>query len=413
LNTWKKMAIRNDLQFDWISSPRIITVLSPSVDITIQDLVDTCRVEEEQIYNLSYSKIINANGKDSLGGGVFVGITATLQNALLAFEARPGPTFVQCNVQGGNLVAIDTNNNNIDPILTTAYTQVVRTSSSSSTLQELKDIQYSSFSNGVTVDLLSLYTGTAYPIGTPRQPVNNFNDALSIANTRGFSKLFILGSALIDSGLNYAGKVFYGESITKSILTIDSLAQVQGCEFHDATIQGTLDGGSTIKDCKILDLNYVNGIIESSILSDTIMLAGDAIFLDCWSDIPTHHPVIDFNNSASALAVRGYDGRLSIINKNQSEPITIDLDAGQVTLDSTVTNGNIIIRGVGELINNSTGSAVVNDSFLLNPLSITNAILDEPNSNHLISGSIGEAISKSGLTPEQAKQLLLIFVNSL
>jgi hypothetical protein len=407
------MTVRNDLSFDWISSPRIITVLSPSTDITVQDLVDTCRVEEEQLYNLQYAKIINANGKDSLGGGVFVGITATLQNALLAFEARPGPTFVQCNVQGGNLVAEDINGNNIDPILTTAYTQVVRTSSSSSTLQELADIQYSSFSNGVTVNFLSPYSGTVYPIGTPRQPVNNFLDALDIANSRGFSKLFIIGNALVDSGLNYSGKVFYGESITKSTLTIDPLAQVNGCEFHDATITGTLDGGSTIKDCRVLNLNYVDGIIESSVLTGIITLDGDALILDCWSDTPNNHPVIDFNNSASAFAMRNYDGSIIIENKSRSEPATIDLSSGQITLDTTVTAGNIIVRGIGQLINNSSGTAVVNSSFLLSPISITNAVLDEPNSNHLISGSIGEAIANSGLTPEQAKQLLLIFVNSL
>lgn len=405
------MTVRSDLQFDWISSPRIITVLAPSTEITIQDLVDTCRVNED--LNLQYPKIINANGKDSLGGGVFVGITATLQNAVLAFEARPGPTFIQCNVQGGNLVAVDVNDDNIDPILTTAYTQVVRTSSSSSTLQELADIQYSSFGNGVTVDLLSIYSGTNYPIGTPRQPVNNFNDALNIANTRGFSKIFILGDALIDSGLDYSGKAFYGESITKSVLTIDSMAQVQGCEFDNATVQGTLDGGSTIKNCKILNLNYVNGIVESSILSGVIILSGDAIFLDCWGDTPTYNPEIDFNNSASSLALRDYDGKITISNKNSSEPITIDLSSGQVTLENTVVSGTIIVRGVGELIDNSGGSAIVNSSFLLNPTSITNAILDEPLSSHLAPGSIGEAIANSGLTSDQAKQLLLIFINSL
>lgn len=407
------MTVRTDLQFDWASSPRIITVLSPSINITVQDLVDTCRVEEEKLNSLQYDKIIDANGKDSLGGGVFVGITATLQNALLAFEARPGPTFIQCNVQGGNLVAIDSNGNNIDPILTTAYTQVIRTSSSSSTLQELADIQYSSFGNGVTVNLLSTYSGTIYPNGTPRQPINNFTDALDIANARGFSKLFIMGNALIDNGLDYNGKVFLGESITKSILTIDTLAQVQGCEFNNATIQGTLDGGSTIKDCKILTLNYVNGIVESSILNGVVTLAGDAIFLDCWSDIPLYHPVIDFGNTSSSLALRNYDGRITIRNKSGPETITADLSAGQVTLENTVTNGLIIIRGIGELVDQSTGTANVNYSFLLNPMNITNAVLNEPTTSHVIPGSIGEAIANSGLTPEQAKQLLLIFVNSL
>jgi len=407
------MTARNDVSVNWSSSPRIITVLAPSTEITIQDLVDTCRINEEQLFNLQYPKLIDANGKDALGGGVFVGITATLQNALLAFEARSGPAFAQCNVQGGNLVAIDVNSNNIDPILTTPYTQVIRTSSSSSTLQELKDIQYSSFSNGVTIDLNSIYSGITYPVGTPRQPVNNFADALDIANIRGFTRIFIIGNAIIDSELNYNGKIFFGESITKSLLIIDSLAQVQECEFNNATIKGTLDGGSTIKDCKVLDLNYVNGIIESSILSGTIILDGDAIILDCWSDTPTHHPIIDFNNSSTAFAMRNYNGHIEIKNKNGNEPITIDLSSGQVILHNTVTAGNIIIRGIGELINNSTGTTIVNSSFLLNPNSITNAVLNEPVSNHLITGSIGEAIANSGLTTEQAKQLLLIFVNSL
>ena len=38
------MTIRTDLTIDWASSPRIATVLSPSTEITMQDLVDTCRI---------------------------------------------------------------------------------------------------------------------------------------------------------------------------------------------------------------------------------------------------------------------------------------------------------------------------------------------------------------------------------
>lgn len=44
--------------------------------------------------------------------------------------------IVQMNVAGGNLVALDTNNDPIDPILPTAFTQVVRTSSSSATISD-------------------------------------------------------------------------------------------------------------------------------------------------------------------------------------------------------------------------------------------------------------------------------------
>lgn len=405
------MAIRNDIYIDWVSSPRIITILAPSEFINIQDLVDTCRYNEALITNIQFPQIISAAGKDSLGSGVYVGLTATLLNAVVAFEARPGPEFIQCSIDGGNLVATDYYGNNISPVKTTSFTQVLRTSSSSATLQELADIQYSSFSNGITIDLNSSYSGTTYPNGTPRQPVNNFDDALLLANSRGFSKLYIKGDALIDHGLNYSGKIFYGESITKSTLTITSLAQVAGCMFYDATIQGTLDGGSTIKGCEILDLNYVNGIIDSSILHGTIELSGDAIFLDCWGDNETT-PVIDFANSSAALTLSNYNGRIVLKNKPGQEPATIELNSGLVILENTITSGLLTIRGIGQLIDHSNG-ATVDYSYLLNPKNITNSILNEPISSHQTVGSIADAISKAGLSAEEKKQLLMIFIKSL
>jgi len=66
-----------------------------------------------------------------LGGGVAVGITSTLQNAQLAFAARLGPTYIQCIVSGGNIVAVDANGDPISPIFPTAFTQVVIAASSS------------------------------------------------------------------------------------------------------------------------------------------------------------------------------------------------------------------------------------------------------------------------------------------
>ena len=79
------MTIRSDVSVNWWVSPRIITVAAPSLEISIQDLVDTCRWLEEQFSNMAWPHLINAAGKEPLGGGVTVGITATLQNAVLQF----------------------------------------------------------------------------------------------------------------------------------------------------------------------------------------------------------------------------------------------------------------------------------------------------------------------------------------
>lgn len=207
------MAEREDIVVTWPLSPRIITVQAPSTEITQQDLLDTLRKLECQFTALDDDSLIDATGKENLGGGVLVGITNTLQNAQLAFEARTMPTetgtatevgtttltdvaaqfqtagvqrgalvinfsdysvaevlivdsqtqlthrpltggagndwsigdvykifnIVQCDVTGGNIVSVDGAGNRISPVFPTAFTQIVKTASSSATLQEMAE----------------------------------------------------------------------------------------------------------------------------------------------------------------------------------------------------------------------------------------------------------------------------------
>jgi len=237
-----------------------------------------------------------------------------------------------------------------------------------SVLVNSPDIQFSSFGGGVTLDESSPYSGTTYPIGTPRQPVNNLADAMSIATARGFTTIVVIGDATIDSNGNYVGIRFVGESATKSALTISAGANVTNAEFSDATVSGTLDGGTQLKDCRITTLNYVDGFVERCILAGTVTLSGvnTARFLDCWSDEIATAPTIDVGGSGSALVMQNYSGALTIKNKTSTDECTINLSQGQVTLDSTVSAGTIQVRGVGEpTVNNSTGTAVLDNSGLL------------------------------------------------
>lgn len=130
------MTVRYDVTVDWAASPRIITVADTSASITIQDLVDTVRYLEEILADLSFDHLLSAGGKESLGDAAYVGITVTLQNAKLAFAARPAPDFVQCKVYGGNLVAVDEEGDSMFPIQTSAYTQVTLIQSTSPSLIE-------------------------------------------------------------------------------------------------------------------------------------------------------------------------------------------------------------------------------------------------------------------------------------
>jgi len=390
------MAIRTDITVDWQASPRIATVAAPSTELTIQDLHDTLRYLEDT-EGASFPYIIDSAGKESLGGGVYVGITTTLQNCKVAFEDRAGPTFAQCNISGGNLVAVDDVGDNIDPIQTTDYTQIIRVSSSSATLQELSSIQFSSFAGGVTVDTSSPYSGTTFPTGTQEQPVNNLADAKTIAEERGLNTFYIIGDLTIGSSGDYTSYTFIGQSHINSTLTIESSATVLNCEFYEATVIGTLDGNCQIKNCKIGNLDYIEGHVELCVLEGTITLQGNAHFMDCWSGVAgSSTPVIDMGGSGAELGLRNYNGGIKLINKSGSEAVSIDLNAGQVILDSTVTNGNIVVRGVGMVTDNST--ATVNAGGLINPSNVADAVWDEPTSGHTTSGSFGEKVGKKLLT---------------
>jgi hypothetical protein len=120
------------IKVDALASPRIITVpISDGTGITIQNLLNQCREWEQIPANMTHAKLLDGAGKQDLGGSVSVGITLTLLNAKLAFEARAGPDYIQCTVSGGNLVAVDGNGDSMSPIEPTAYTQVIIAQSTS------------------------------------------------------------------------------------------------------------------------------------------------------------------------------------------------------------------------------------------------------------------------------------------
>jgi len=113
-----------EISVDPISSPRIVTILAPTTSVTIQELVDALRHWESHIENLEFIRLMNAEGKLALRAGKTQEITLILLDTKIAFEARTGPSFTECEINGGSLVAFDALDAAISPIQTTAYVQV-------------------------------------------------------------------------------------------------------------------------------------------------------------------------------------------------------------------------------------------------------------------------------------------------
>lgn len=94
------MAVRSDVYVEWWRSPRIIVIEAPSTTITVEDLVDTLRTIEDDLDNLDDGSLLDASGRQDLGGSQFVGITITLNNAQISFEARTS------NISAGTATAV-------------------------------------------------------------------------------------------------------------------------------------------------------------------------------------------------------------------------------------------------------------------------------------------------------------------
>ncbi len=305
------------------------------------------KAEEDGAVGMIYPDTHRHNTTALLGGIEYARIFEVLSPYTITFDDAGGPWV--CNLIGSNNNILDRTN------LTTVQIR----SNNSAGLVQMQEIQFSSFENGVTLDEINGFAGTSYPIGTRRRPVNNLADAMTIATLYGFGRIYVIGDALIDSGGNYEGMTFEGESKSKTTLQISAASNVFRCEFYDAHVDGILDGDCLLTNCVVDTLEYVSGFVEDCVLSGTITLGGSttANFLDCYAVAGLVSPTIDCGGDGPSLALRNYNGRIRLRNKTGAATVQIDLNAGKVVLESTVTAGTIIVRGVGEVVDES-GAAI-------------------------------------------------------
>jgi hypothetical protein len=93
--------------------------------LLIQELVDAIRAEEASERGITYDQILDATGKEDLGGGVLTGITAALRST---WKLDFATGSYQATVTGGNLA------DGLDRIYNTGSPQVILNSSVASTI---------------------------------------------------------------------------------------------------------------------------------------------------------------------------------------------------------------------------------------------------------------------------------------
>ena len=371
------------LDYDKVN--KIIEVsTSYGTEITIQNLLNDIRDFEDELSSMDIPFLASAAGKEALGGGVAVGLTLTLLDGWkLAFEARLGPAYTQCSVSGGNLVTI----NETNPIHPTAFTQIVVTASSSATTSDLEAIQYASYQNAVWLSTMGV-SGTNYPIGTPISPVNNINDAHTIAENNGFTRFEFLTDWNFSNTILLDNYIFGGEGPGRTHFVFDNTSYLPRIVIEKAKISGEIEGLAGADFCLISNLLFLDSStisdrnikIEQTLFDNELVLSNDfngtLKILDCWSNVPgSETPIINLNDASCDIFLRNYSGGIKIENASQSiNSASIDLTSGQIKLADTVTAGFFTCRGVGYITDDSSG-AIVNVSGLMSKETVADAVL--------------------------------------
>lgn len=427
------------LWVDFNRSPRIVWVDVATDDISLQTLINELRDIEDEPWAMTYPKVIDAAGKENLGGGVEVGITATLNNARLAFTPVYTPqetgtatsnnalgttltdtnaTFitngvtlgatiknkdtgasctvlsvssetslittqlqggsstqwtlgdaydlhniVQKNVSGGNLVAIDSVGFDLDPIFPTAYTQVIRTSSSSATTQNQESLEFASFMGGVAFKPSNGFAGTSFPIGTREYPSNNFEDVHTIAEQRGLKDIFIMESlGVSNTDISMHTHRFVGDS-PHHILTIDPTANVTGSAIFNIQVQGELDGLNTVERASLLNVTNLSGYCEKTAFKGDVTLNGNVLIVECYSQVAgSGYPSI--TTGAHEVQIRDWHGSVGIVGMTAGVH-TIEMYGGQIHIDATSSGGTIYLRGDYSLppdIDPASGTTIIDQT---------------------------------------------------
>jgi hypothetical protein len=358
------MAISVDWGTKIISVPRADLTLVQSTPIEIRELnINDFRLTlkglEANLVGIPHVRTHTHNTEVSLGGIIYARVVEIINGYTITFEdGNYAVNLVGANSNLGDVVNLN---------------QVSIRSSNSAGLISNQAIEFSSFNGGVTVDAINGVTGTVFPRGTPILPVNNIPDAVLIAELRGFDNIFIKDNFTFTTGDILSNYNIYGDSIEDSNLVFETGAVVDGAKLFEATVSGIFDNTANFTDCNIGNVSFVSGSFSRCILSDEIRLAGgvgDVIFLDCKDGltIDATEPSINFSGSTNSLALRNYDGDISIRNKTGPEAIEANISTGgHISLDSTVTNGNIRITGIAEVTDNTTSGATVDVSQVIFP----------------------------------------------
>jgi len=354
-----------------------ITVTDPQTEITIQDLYNQGKDEEDFPHiAMTTGLILTATGKESLGGGIQVGVTLVMRNGWkVGFGDRGSPT--QCNVTGGNIVAESEVVG--DQFFQSVNVQINYQSSSSPTIASRDDTNVKFLVEASRKDHSSfgkqIYWNPALGDDgltgeSPENAVRTFSRAHDIADVGGNDVIFALGdpavavtiiterititkSALFLRGTGPAIR-FEPLAATNGVPVID--VQAGGFQVESIAIFGSPSGTDPcIKCTNVNGLHIFNCLIQNS--------QSDSIVIDNSINSRIEHTTIS-NTGANGISAKDTNRLLIKDCRIFGSGVNgILLDTPAITTDDVIIENTISTNNAGKnlRINSGVNRTIIED----------------------------------------------------
>jgi len=209
------------------------------------------------------------------------------------------------------------------------------------------------------------YNGTVYfdPVlltggdGTRNDPFGDEDDAIDFAENNNIDEIKLFN----DWTPNRQIKNFQVSGVGAKQPTIDFNSQnVDGTRFYQVNLEGDYSGRITAQECMLLGFFALNGSFEKcGIDADLFGVDGAKFLLKNCSSLRAGFGVrVTLDMLAIGTCegiVHGYEGGLTVSNCNQpTDALSVGMLPASVTLDDTNIDGDVAIRGLGNLIDESS-----------------------------------------------------------
>jgi hypothetical protein len=193
-------------------------------------------------------------------------------------------------------------------------------------------------------------SGTTFPTGTPGKPVDNLADAIQIAKDLALVELKMESTVTLDEDVS-GFRISPGGGTQTLILDISG--NHQGTVIEEFFVTGQQVGSVLMRDCSLNNLSGIQGTYRNVGFGNNFSVDPSAIrcnMFDCYSIVAGNtKPECDIaGTDGLGMNVRGWSGGFQLNNcTSPNNNVSIDVVSASVKIDSSCTEGDIVVRGVG------------------------------------------------------------------